>query len=333
MKRIIALFASLIVFAMAIPSYAVSIEEQSEVLYNLGLLRGVGNEFKIEDMELERNATRAEACITIVRMLGKEEKAKWQKNPHPFKDVPAWASDSIGWLYENYLVNGISDTYFGSADIATAGQFSTMLLRVLGYDDSEGDFSYSEAVQFAKGKGLVDSVTESHWELSREDMVKMCYKALSTPCKNSRRTLIRKLCDEKAIEESVAVGVGLLKEISIDDNFSDVKNTLGEIEAQWHGKRLVITFENKVEHYGIRMFMRSVDGNTVTEIPYEGDVYFEKGEKSYRKNDPASYIEDLYVYGLEREGEYELIVIKTTSEDEFYKIVGKSKPVTVTEED
>ena len=132
MKKVLSLimFLCLAFSAFTIAS-AETVEEKAKVLFDLGLLKGTQTEFSIESLELDRNATRAEICTTIVRMLGKEEKSHYQQNPHPFNDVPDWASDYVGWLYENYLVNGVSDTYFGAEDIATVQQFSTMLLMTL----------------------------------------------------------------------------------------------------------------------------------------------------------------------------------------------------------
>lgn len=128
-------------------------------------------------------------------MLGNDEKARYQKNPHPFYDVPKWASDYVGWLYENYLVTGHSDTYFGANDTATLSQFCAMMLRVLGYYESEGDFEYNNAVSFALSVGLIDQSMVYKYELVRSDMVKICLKSLSLPMKNSYRILAEKLRD------------------------------------------------------------------------------------------------------------------------------------------
>ena len=210
MKRKIALLLCAVMIMASFAVHGAGTEEEAKTLYDLGLLRGTGDTFDLHSLELSRNATRTEISITIVRMLGKEEKANYQQNPHPFSDVPSWAGNYIGWLYENYLVNGVSDTYFGANDTATVAQFVTMMLRVLGYDDSEGDFSYNSAASFAKSIGLIDASIASKNELSREDMVTICYNALSQNLKNSRRTLMDKLCDEGAVDENAAKSSGLL---------------------------------------------------------------------------------------------------------------------------
>lgn len=190
-KKIALLLCAALLFSCT--AYATGLEEKARELYDMGLLKGTGDEFDMESLETGRNATRTEICVTIVRMLGKEEKAHYQKNPHPFSDVPDWAGDYIGWLYENYLVNGVSDTYFGAADDATVSQFATMMLRVLGYDDSEGDFTYDKAKDTALSIGLIDEDIYSKDELLRGDMIAICYNALRTNIKNSKRLLIDNL--------------------------------------------------------------------------------------------------------------------------------------------
>lgn len=322
MKRKIALFLAAVLLLLPMCALADSVEN-ARVLYDLGLLKGTGDTFSEEGLELGRNATRAEVCITILRMLGKEEKAAYQQNAHPFTDVPAWASDGIGWLYENYLVNGVSDTYFGAQDIATVQQFSTMLLRVLGYSDTKGDFSYNNAISFAVQTQLADMEVAQKTELSRRDMIDMCYRALRLPIKNSNRFLIRKLCDEGAVNTALATGMGLLAPPSLSDAFSDVPQILGDITVQQEGGSFRIHMAIPVEHYGVRVFMQETSGG-VREIKAQGVPSMEKGSIEYIGGGSAGYIRDIYIHGLDVSRKYEFIVLKTSSEDELYLTTGKS---------
>lgn len=319
MKKIITTLTLVCMMLSCIPSVsAKTVEEEAEVLYNLGLLKGTGGGFSLESLQLDRNATRAEMCTTIVRMLGKEEKAQYQQNPHPFNDVPDWAAANIGWLYENSLVNGVSDLYFGAQDIATVKQFSAMLLRVLGYYDSDGDFSYEDAVNFAMSKGLLTSDIANYWELSRSHMITMCYRALSTNIKNSSRLLSRKLCDEGALNENLALQYGVLSTPTLSDSFASVPETVGKIAGMKYNGDFVIRFDTPVEHYGVRVFMKELPSGAMRETS------FEKGEIRYRNGEAAGYISDLRVHGLDTSKNYSFIVLKTTSEDANYTILGKS---------
>ena len=301
--------------------------ENARCLYELGLLKGTGQGFSEEGLELGRNATRTEICITVVRMLGKEEKANYQANGHPFTDVPAWGSAAVGWLYENYLVNGVSDTYFGAQDTATVQQFSTMLLRVLGYSDQAGDFSYEKATHFAINVGLLKMGAEYRHELTRQEMIDMCYTALRLPIKNSKRMLIRKLCDEKAVDSKKATELGILSIPSVADAFASVPTTIGGISAERQGSTVKISLVTPIEHYGVRVFMQSESGGVATEVKTVGVPYMEKGEIKYLGGGSAGYIREIYIRGLDMNQKYEFVILKTSSEGDLYQITAKSKAV------
>ncbi len=322
MKKRIALFLAVLLLSLPVGGLA-GIEEEARDLYDLGLLRGTGSTFSVEGLELGRYATRAEACITILRMLGKEEKAAYQKNAHPFTDVPDWAGDGIGWLYENYLVNGVSDTYFGAQDTATVQQFVTMLLRVLGYSDAKGDFTYAQSFSLATSIQLLDMATAQKTELSRWDMISLCRRALQLPIKNSSRTLIRKLCDEGAVEEALAREKGILKAPSVSDAFGNVQEILGGISVIREEGYIRIHLERPLEHYGVRVFMQEESGGP-RELKSWGTPYMVKGEVEYLGGGSAGYIRDIYVYGLASDRSCEFIVLKTSSEGELYLITGKT---------
>ena len=298
-------------------------EDDARALYELGLLKGTGDAFSMEALKLDRDATRAEACITLIRMLGKEEKAAYQGNPHPFNDVPEWASASIGWLYENWLVNGVGATYFGAYDIATVQQFSAMTLRALGYNEQDGDFEYANAVSKAMSVGLFDSSVAAKYELSRRDMISIINNAMRTNLNNSRRTLIEKLCDDGAVDRDSAEMTGILKKPSLSDVFMYVPDKLGPISAKREEDRITIKFIRPYEHYGLRVFY-SENGGTATEVPYSGHIYMQKGEISYVSGGAEGYLEELYVYGLDPSKKYTFIVLKTTSEGSNYTITAKS---------
>ena len=321
MKKILTVFIC-VLFLIPLNAYA-DFESDARALYDLRLLKGTGDSFSMEALNLDRDATRAEVCITLLRMLGKEEKANYQANPHPFGDVPGWASNCIGWLYENWLVNGVSDTYFGAQDTATVQQFSAMTLRALGYSEQDGDFDYSNAVEKAVSVGLFDGTVASVYELSRRDMILIISRAMRANICNSSRTLIEKLCDDGAVDRAAAEQSGFLKTKALSDAFADIPENLGGITLSGRQGAVKIHFNKRAEHYGLRVFYAE-KGGTVTEIPSSGTLYFEKGDISYAEGTAAGYVEDLYVYGLDTSREYSFIVIKSTSEGNNYVVTGKS---------
>lgn len=323
MKKVITLLLMISILFSTVNVMAYDINSEAKALYEIGMLKGTAGSFSVDNLELDRYATRSEVCVTVIRLLGKEEKALYQKNTHPFKDVPDWATYYVGWLYENYLVNGLSDTYFGGNDSATVRQFSAMLMRVLGYDDSEGDFEYSKVVKFAYEKGILRSSSDPGY-LTRELMIDMSYRALTANIKNSSRKLIDKLCDEKVVKESLAISLGLKKEASISDSFANLPENLGGISVKKSGDAFKISFDSSVEHFGVRVFVKEKGTGSIREIAYDGDAYLKKGTKTYKNGGSAGYISEIYVYGLDLSGKYEFIVIKTSSESSSYQMVSKS---------
>ena len=106
-------------------------EAQAQMLCELGLFRGTDKGF-----ELEKPMTRAEAAAMLVRFLGAEEIALAGNWVHPFTDVPAWADQYVGWLYESGLTKGTSATTYGAAQSISYGQYATFLARAATDEDS-----------------------------------------------------------------------------------------------------------------------------------------------------------------------------------------------------
>lgn len=120
-----------------------------EILASLGYLKGTD-----DGLELDRNLTRAEGAIMYSRLLGLEEEAQVFASENPnyesgFTDVPEWAEDTLNYLHHLDLVNGISETLYGSNAPMTEAQYTTLVLRALGYSDRDGDFVWSASTQKA----------------------------------------------------------------------------------------------------------------------------------------------------------------------------------------
>ena len=96
--------------------------------------------------------------------------AAWE----PFDDAGRgdWFYDSVVYVYENGLMDGVSDTLFDPDGTVTRAQFVTMLWRLDGEpsvnyalpftDVSSGEW-YAEAVRWAAGEGIVNGVSETEF--------------------------------------------------------------------------------------------------------------------------------------------------------------------------
>ena len=131
--------------ALTATAYAADFTHCADSMKAMGLFAGTNKGY-----ELDRAATRAEAGVMLVRLLGREAEAKATAYDAPFTDVPDWAKPYVGWLYRNGLTAGVSGTKYGTNDTVTAQQYATFLLRALGYSDRNGDFAYADALRFAE---------------------------------------------------------------------------------------------------------------------------------------------------------------------------------------
>lgn len=64
-------------------------------------------------------------------------------------DVPAWAVEEVFELGRSGIVKGISETKFGPNNEMKATEFTTMLLRILGFNDSDGDLAWNQSLEKA----------------------------------------------------------------------------------------------------------------------------------------------------------------------------------------
>lgn len=99
---------------------------QAQMLQELGLFQGTDKGF-----ELDKIMTRAEAAVMLIRLLGADKEAAEKNYKSPFKDVPDWCAPYVGWLYENKMTVGTSETTYTPQDAITCKQYSMFLRRAL----------------------------------------------------------------------------------------------------------------------------------------------------------------------------------------------------------
>jgi hypothetical protein len=182
-----------------------------ERLRQLGLFKGTES-----GDELDRGMTRAEALVTVIRLSGLEEEALSRNIEADFADVPEWASAYVGFGVARGLARGVGDDRFGADDPITAKQYATMLLRLLGYDDAAGAFSYDAALDFAQEKTLINEWDGRYYEerdetgaaFLRRDAAYFMNRALRTPASREAgySTVIAKLYTEGLIDKDLTAG-------------------------------------------------------------------------------------------------------------------------------
>ncbi len=165
----------------------------------LGIFRGSDQGF-----ELERQPTRLEGLVLMLRLLG-EESAALQFKPEVefFTDLPEWGKPYVYYAYHRGITKGVSDTNFAPEVALQSQAFLTYALRALGYQDGlddTADFTWNQPELFAMSKNLVNENQLSDWSIRsflRGDAVRVAYMALNT------KTAEDKLLAESLIEKGV----------------------------------------------------------------------------------------------------------------------------------
>ena len=183
---------------LSVCALAGDFEHYADSLNELGLFKGTDKGY-----ELEREPTRVEAGVMLVRLLGAEEEALSLSYSAPFNDVYDWAKPYVQYLYDKGLTKGMSETKFGYSEKCTAQQYATFLLRALGYSDGEGgDFTYADAIAFAREKGVADAVNCNENKIFlRDNVVAMSWTALGVSPKSGEASLLAKLNSIGAIKD------------------------------------------------------------------------------------------------------------------------------------
>lgn len=179
-------------------AFAANYTNCADSLHEMGLFQGTQNGY-----DLDRTPTRAEAAVMLVRLLGKEAEAKTLTYTAPFTDLKGWEKPYVQYLYSNGLANGTNRTTFNPTGKCTAQMYAVFLLRALGYSNT-ADFSYANAIETARERGIYDTGIINVQNFLRDDAAAASYTVLSVSPKNSEGTLLDQLVSENAITEADA---------------------------------------------------------------------------------------------------------------------------------
>jgi len=207
MKKTFLILIVLVLMVSFQSAFAVTTDytNEADMLNSLGLFNGTTNGY-----ELDRIPTRIESAAMLVRLLGAESEAKENNYKHPFTDVPEWANYIAGYLYEKGLTKGIGNNLFGSNQNTITRDYSTFMLRSLGYGDS--DFNYQDALNFAVSKDIITTEELEDFnsqEFKRNEMVLLSYNTLKVPVKGDSALLAEKLVESGVISAQKAYDAGM----------------------------------------------------------------------------------------------------------------------------
>ena len=174
----------------------------ADTLYRLNLFVGTGTDSDGNPIfELERQPTRLEALALVVRLMGLQQEAMTFTGTNNFTDVPAWGAHYAAYGYHIGITVGTNDdhTEFTPNRQVTAHEFTTFLLRILGYSEANGDFLFEEAMQKASIIGFFspfDITWVSTDNFLRYHAIHAMVNALLTIPKDSNEYLLHRLASQ-----------------------------------------------------------------------------------------------------------------------------------------
>lgn len=212
-RRIIGLAVVLaILLSISITVFAFSDNESRSVesfFAESEMLKGDGKSYA-----LDKESSRMEGMIILIRILGKEAEAQEMSNlPCKFIDVPNWAVGYVNYAYETNISKGVGGNLFGTNNKITAKEFNTLLLRVLGYDDANGDFQWNDSVTKTDELAILptDMVEKynKNSKYTKRDLVETAFCFLEANYKDQEETMIHRLIETGVVTKETAEKYGL----------------------------------------------------------------------------------------------------------------------------
>jgi len=179
----------------------------SEELYKIGLWKGTVANADPPVFDLDKSFTRIEAIVMVIRLTGQEAAALATTGDSVFPDVTGWAVPYANFAYNAGISLGTGNGQFTPARLTTFQEFTIMLLRALGYNDSQGDFDWQKAVEFAVDIGLFTQGEADGFAVGsylRGDTVFGIVNALLLNVKSSNKTLLDTLVEKGVISAADA---------------------------------------------------------------------------------------------------------------------------------
>lgn len=183
-------------------------------LRELGLFRGTDSPYGA-GFDLELTPTRIQGLIMFLRLLGEEGEAlAYPTGSVVFADVPDWALPYVAYAYDKGYTKGQGvdlqqRVFFGPNGILTARDYTTFLLRALGYKEG-ADFQWLTALDDAKALGLL---TEGERALTdaptfhRSQVAYLSYFTLFAKPAGGEELLLERLVAKGTVDQKKATEV------------------------------------------------------------------------------------------------------------------------------
>lgn len=265
----------------------------AEDLKALGLFKGVS----ATEFDLNRNPTRVEAIVMLIRLLGKESDALNNTSTHhPFTDVPAWADSYVGYAYQMGLTNGSSATKFGTGS-ASSAMYITFVLRALGYSDANGeDFVWNAPFALARSVGILPNCvnTENFW---RADIVSVSYAALNAKLKHNDLTLAQKLVQVGALSQ---FEYAMCYDPNIFDELNVSQSGVQTIHYTWEWEYWTWDYDLQIPMDILEAY-QTIERNPCSYFVGYSDYVYEQADDFYIHTLAQKFLDAVYEKGYDRD--------------------------------
>jgi hypothetical protein len=194
-------------------SDCVDYNELADALKTMGLFRGSDTGYG-SGYDLEQVPTRIQGLIMFLRLIGEEQAALQSKADCPFTDVPDWCRPYVAYAWEKGYTKGMDSAakIFGTNIQIRATEFTTFLLRALGYSDSGAspEFTWNTAIDSAVDFGVLTNGERDMLEnqpFLRAQVVYLSYFGLDAVYCGTEDTLCQRLIATGVVESSAVAAV------------------------------------------------------------------------------------------------------------------------------
>lgn len=210
MKKIMYMLVLILAFSFSLSDLLYANEDYANKLRDLGIFQGSDRGY-----ELDRQPTRLEGLVIMLRLMGEEDNAKqFVIQEERFKDLPEWGKPYVYYAFAKGITKGVSQNTFAPNSVLESYAFLTYILRAMGYQDGGGtgaDFTWDQPELFAMSKNLVNESQLAHWSVKpffRRDLVRVAYTALKTKTKDEQ-ILAQVLIAKGNFTEKAAISAGI----------------------------------------------------------------------------------------------------------------------------
>ncbi|MEI8216405.1 MAG: S-layer homology domain-containing protein [Eubacteriales bacterium] len=184
-KLLIAIFATLLIFAAPINTFAVGTipnditgtkyEVAVSTLISAGIVKG----YPDGTFKPTQTLNRAEACKMIVMVLNPTFDLSYAP---VFNDLTgyAWASSDIAYAAKSGIINGYGDNTFRPGNIVTLNEMITMTIRAMGYQDKSLNANWPNGfINKANELGILNGIDLGIKNINRGDSAMLLYNSFT----------------------------------------------------------------------------------------------------------------------------------------------------------